>query len=83
MTAPDWLTARNGGLANGINGRSLVVSMDGEPMWRLEAVPARGQFNCAIVETNSGRRLDEGKLYPTRDAALAGGLEELQSKLGW
>jgi hypothetical protein len=83
MTTLDWLSARNGGLSEGINGRSLVVTVDGEPMWRLEAVPAKGQLTCAIVETNSGKRLDEGKEYPTREAALAGGLEELRAKLGW
>ena len=83
MTAPDWLTARTGGLAKGINGHNLVVTVDGEPLWRLEAVPARGQFTCAIVETNNGRRLDAGKEYPTREAALAGGLEELRARLGW
>ena len=26
---------------------------------------------------------DGGAEYPTRDAALAGGLEELRAKLGW
>lgn len=83
MTAPDWLAARDGGLAKGLNDRTVLVTVNGNPMWRLDAVPSKGQFTCAVLQTNSGRRLDEGKGYPTRDAALAGGLEELRIKLGW
>ena len=83
MTAPDWLSARTGELTQGLSDRTLMVTVDGAPMWRLDAVPARGKFTCAVLETNSGRRLDEGKAYPTREAALAGGLEELRAKLGW
>ena len=41
MTAPDWLSARDGGLAKGINGRSVLVTVNGEPMWRLDALPRR------------------------------------------
>jgi len=83
MTAPDWLSARNGGLANGLSDRTVLVTLDGEPMWRLDAVPAKGKYTCAVLQTNNGKRLDEGKEYPTREAALAGGLEELRAKLGW
>jgi hypothetical protein len=83
MTAPDWLSTRNGRLANGVLARSLLVTMDGHPMWRLDAVPAKGQFTCAVLQTNNGQRLDEGKAYPTQEAAWAGGLEELRAKLGW
>jgi hypothetical protein len=83
MTAPDWLTARNGGIAKGINQRTIVVTLDGDPMWRLDALPSKGQFTCAVLQTNSGKRLDAGKEYRSRDAAWAGGLEELRAKLGW
>jgi hypothetical protein len=82
MSSPDWLTAHSGGLATGPNG-STYVTLDGEPLWRLDAVPAKGQFTSTIVETNSGRRLDAGRLYPTCEAALTGGLEELMARLGW
>jgi hypothetical protein len=82
MTAPEWLTSRDGGLATGPIGATFVT-LDGEPLWRLDAVPAKGQFTCTIVQTNNGKRLDAGKLYPDREAALAGGLEELRSRLGW
>lgn len=82
MTAPEWLTARDGGLTTGPVGATFVT-LDGEPLWRLDAVPAKGQFTCTIVQTNNGKRLDAGKVYPDRDAAIAGGLEELRARLGW
>jgi hypothetical protein len=83
MTAPDWLAARRGGLANGLSDSVLLVTLDGHPQWRLDALPARGTFTVAVVQTNNGKRLDGGNAYPTRDAALAGGLEELRARLGW
>jgi hypothetical protein len=83
MTAPDWLKARNGGLAKGLKDWTLLVTLDGEPLWRLDALPAKGKFTCAVMETNNGKRLDGGKEYPSQDAAWAGGLEELRAKLGW
>jgi hypothetical protein len=83
MTAPEWLTARNGGLVKGTNGTTLFVTIDGEPQWRLDAVPARGKFSCAVSQTNNGKRLDASKEYGSRESALEGGLEELRSKLGW
>ena len=81
MPSPEWLRAHNCGLTNGPSGSTFVL-LDGEPLWRLDVVPAKGQFTCTIVETNSGKRLDAGRLYPTLDSALAGGLGELQAKLG-
>jgi hypothetical protein len=83
MTPPDWLTARHGGLKRGLSDNVLFVSLGGEPQWRLDALPARGRFTCAVIQTNNGKRLDGGKDYPTREAALAGGLEELRAHLGW
>jgi hypothetical protein len=83
MTAPDWLTARDGGLAKGINDRTVLVTLNGHPMWRLDAVPSKGKFTCAVLQTNSGQRMDDGKEYPTQEAAFAGGLDELRAKLGW
>ena len=83
MTIPDWLASRNGDLAMGLSDKTLHVTLDGHPQWRLDAVPAKGHYTCAILQTNNGKRLDEGKEYPTLEAALAGGLEELRAKLGW
>ncbi|HEX3148854.1 MAG TPA: hypothetical protein VHR66_12305 [Gemmataceae bacterium] len=83
MTAPDWLSTRDGGLAKGLSDRTLMVTLNGHPQWRLDAGPAKGKFTCAVMQTNNGQRLDTGKEYPTQEAALAGGLEELRAKLGW
>ena len=83
MTTPDWLSARNGSLTKGIKDWRFVVTLDGEPLWQLDAVPARGKYTCIVMQTNNGRRLDGGKEYPTKEAAWAGGLEELRARLGW
>lgn len=83
MTAPEWLTAREGALSQGLNDRIWLVSMNGRPQWRLDALPAKGQFTCAVIQTTNGKRLDDGKEYPTQEGAIAGGLEELRAKLGW
>jgi hypothetical protein len=83
MTAPDWLTARGGGLTKGLIDRSWFVTFDGEPQYRLDILPAKGQYTCSVIQTNNGKRVDDGKVYPTAEAALAGGLEELRAKLGW
>ena len=83
MTAPDWLTARGGGLTKGLADNVLLVTLDGEPQYRLDALPARGRYTVAVVQTNNGRRLDGGNDYPTGEAALVGGLAELREKLGW
>jgi hypothetical protein len=83
MTTPEWLAARNGRVVKGLNDLTLVVTLDGDPLYRLEALPAKGQFTCAVIQLNNGRRLDAGKVYPTAEAALAGGLDELRATLGW
>ena len=83
MTVPDWLKTRDGGLAKGLNERIWLVTLNGHPEWRLEAVPAKGKFSCAVVQTNNGKRLDDGKDYASQETALAGGLEELRTRLGW
>ena len=83
MTPPDWLATRGGGLTKGLADNVLLVTLDGAPQYRLDALPARGRYTVAVVQTNNGRRLDGGTDYPTREAALAGGLEELRGRLGW
>jgi len=83
LTIPDWLAKRGGGLRPGLGEDAWVVLLNGEPQYRLAALPAEGRFTCAIVEAVSGRRLDEGKEYATPTEALRGGLEELQARLGW
>jgi hypothetical protein len=83
MTTPDWLAARGGAVVKGLSDRTWNVTIDGEPQYRLDILPAKGQFTCAVVQTNNSRRLDGGKIYPTPDGALTGGLEEWRTFLGW
>jgi hypothetical protein len=83
MTAPEWLSMRGGGLANGLSDRTQLVTIDGHPLYRLDVLPAKGKFTCAIVQSNNGKRLDGGIEYATNDAALAGGLDELRERMGW
>jgi hypothetical protein len=83
VTVPDWLTTRHGNLTRGLNDDTWFVTLNGHPFYRLIARPAKGVFSCAIMQTNNGHRLDEGKTYPNRDSALTGGLDELRNKLGW
>jgi hypothetical protein len=83
MTIPDWLTARDGALKPGVRADTVFVMLGDQPQYKLEARPAAGTFTCAVSQTINGRRLDDGATYPTKDAALAGGLEQLREKLGW
>jgi hypothetical protein len=83
MTTPDWLELREGDLRPGPNDSTFLVMVGGAPLYRLTATPAGGQFTCAVAQTNNGKRLDAGVKYPTKDAALRGGLVELRGKLGW
>jgi hypothetical protein len=84
MTVPDWLQARGGFLKPGVRPETAFVMLDAHPLYRLEVRPAEGKFICAVSLTNNGRRLDDPKLtYPDPGAALAGGLDQLRSALGW
>ncbi|MDB5310607.1 MAG: hypothetical protein JWO38_4809 [Gemmataceae bacterium] len=84
VSVPDWLAKRDGALKPGVNGHTLFVLIGGAPQYKLEARPAAGKFICAIQQTVNGKRLDDGTVtYPDPAAALAGGLEELRTKLGW
>lgn len=82
-TAPDWLSLRDGSLTPGIRDHILFVMVGGKPQYKLEARPAAGQFTCSVTQTINGKRVDGGAVYPTRDAALTGGLDELRAALGW
>lgn len=82
-TVPDWLKTRDGSLKAGINGQILFVLLAGQPLYRLSARPAGGQYVCELTQTNNGKRLDDATKYPSADAALAGGLDQLRNRLGW
>ena len=83
LTVPDWLAKRDGSLKRGLSDTVVLVMVGGQPMYRLEVRPAAGRFTCAVLQTVNGHRLDDGTTYPTADAALAGGLDQLRTKLGW
>ena len=82
-TVPDRLKLRDGTLRPGIAEHVVFVMLGGQPQYRLDATPAEGKLACAVTQTVNGRRLDDGTTYPTLDDALAGGLEQLRTRLGW
>lgn len=82
--APDWLSKRDGALKPGAHGHVTFVLVGGSPQYKLEVRPAAGQYACAVQQSVNGRRLDDPKLlYPTAEAAVAGGLDQLRAALGW
>ncbi len=84
MNVPDWLAARSGALEPGVRPETTFVVLEGNPQYKLEVRPAAGAFACAVSNTVNGKRLDDPKAtYPTADAAVIGGLEQLRNKLGW
>lgn len=82
-TAPEWLKRREGALKPGIREHILLVLLNNQPLYKLEVRPAAGQFTCFVTQTVNGKRLDQGKSYSNKEAAFQGGLDELQTSLGW
>jgi hypothetical protein len=80
---PEWLARRDGALKPGIREHMLFVLLGGAPQYKLEARPAAGTYVCAVQQSVNGRRLDDGTTYPSAEAALAGGLDQLRAALGW
>ena len=81
---PEWLAKRDGSLAPGVGDHILFVTVSQTPQYRLETRPARGQFACTVTQTQNGRPIDDASaVYPSADAAFAGGLERLKQRLGW
>jgi hypothetical protein len=83
VTPPEWLTKRDGTLKSGVGPDVVFVLVGGAPQYRLDVRPAGGQFTCAVIQTVNGRQLGDGTPYSTAEAALAGGLEQLRTALGW
>ena len=84
VPAPDWLTKRDGGLSPGVRDHTLFVTVSKKPLYRLEARPAKGQYECLVTQTVNGKLIDDASaVYPSADAAFAGGLERLKQRLGW
>ena len=83
-TIPDWLVNRGGAIRRGVASETRFVMIGGEPLYRLDVIPAAGRFACAVIESATGKRLDDANAtYRSGDAALAGGMEQLREKLGW
>ena len=82
-TVPDWLTLRDGSLTPGLRDHVVFVMIGDRPEYRLDVRPAVGTFACAVTQTVSGKQLADATTYPTADAALAGGLDQLRARLGW
>lgn len=83
VATPEWLTQRGVHLQESENRLSWLVYLGKEPQYLLMAVPVKGQFGCRITQTINGRRLDGAATYPSVEAALQGGLDELRQALGW
>ena len=84
MQPPDWLTKRDGAMAQGLRDYIQVVSLSGQPQYRLEVRPAEGTFTVFVTQMNNGKRLDSAAAtYPDPATAIAGGLEQLRERLGW
>ena len=83
MTPPEWLLRHDGTLQPASDGHTWFLFFEAEPHYKLTPAPADGRFTCRIAQTENGRRLDKGTIYPSADDALRGGLEELRAILGW
>jgi hypothetical protein len=81
---PDWLARRGGALQPGVGPETTFLMIGGEPLYRLDVLPAAGKFACAVTNTVNGKRLDDPtKTSPSPEAALVAGLEQLRDALGW
>jgi hypothetical protein len=83
VTVPGWLAKHQGTLSVGSDGHTWFVVFDGEPQYRLVPVPAHGQFTCHVSPTINSRRLNQGGVFPSKEEAVEGGLEDLRKLLGW
>jgi hypothetical protein len=83
MTTPDWAARHGGELRASKDGQSWTLYLGGEPQYLLAPTPVAGKYGCRVTQTVNGKRLDSGAAYPTPDAALRGGLDDLRKALGW
>ena len=83
VTTREWLSKHGGELRQATVPDTWLVLLGGQPQYRLVPVPAAGKFSCQVTQTNNGKRLDRGAIFPTEEDALRGGLEDLRKNLGW
>ncbi len=80
---PTWIRERGGDLKESKDTNSYLLYFAGQLQYLIMPVPADGKFACRLTQTINGKRLDGTTTYPTKEASVAGGLEELRAKLGW
>lgn len=83
LTAPDWLTLREGLLQRGSDKRTWFVILHQQAQYALVAVPVEGNFGCCITQTINSNRIESNGTYAKADDAIRGGLEDLRKSLGW
>lgn len=83
MNTPDWLSKRGGELEKGYDGRSVYLSMNRQPQFRLRAISVDGQYGCAIMQTNNSKPIPCDAKAAHEEAAIHAGLETLKTYLGW
>lgn len=83
LDVPEWLARRGGEIVRGVNEGNWLVLLDGKPQYRVDLKPARGAFTYAIKQTVNGREVAGGRVFPTLEDALRGGLDHLRESLGW
>jgi hypothetical protein len=83
VTAPEWLTRRDGGLKLASDGHTWYVLLGGEPQYALVERPVHGKFGCYIKQINSGKPLECNSTAATPTEAVTAGLEDLRMALGW
>lgn len=82
-TTPDWLADHDAVLRPGVGHGAWLVVVGGKPLYRLVVLPAKNEFTCAVTQLNNAKRLDNGGVSPTPEAALQDGLNDLRAALGW
>jgi hypothetical protein len=77
------LTQRGGSLRSAVDRQSVVVFFENEPQYILTPVPAGGKYGTCLKQSINGKRLPTTGTFPTGEAAVRGGLEDLRKALGW
>jgi hypothetical protein len=83
VATPDWLTRHGGDLRGNPDGQSYAVYFGSELEYVLRLFPVQGKYGCRVKQTINGKHLESGRVHPTSDDAVRGGLEDLKQALGW
>ena len=83
VTAPEWLTQRNGSVRRAVNGESFAVMFANEPQYVVTAIPVAGKHGSRVQQTINGRIVPTHGTFATAEEAIRAGLEDLRKALGW